>query len=170
MPKAKVISHFVKDLIDDRSSHQKCSVTKGVLRKFTQFTGKHLGQSLFFNKVAGLNFCEFCEKFLRTPFLQNISDCFCIEIWQITCCLKDLRTLLKPLQFVYYSNRTPYLELHSPTKSVLPDVPHKYKKGTLFYKYFLNFLMFLFRLHISKLNSIIKPQRREYFIQSVQLT
>ena len=129
MPKAKVISHFVKDLIDDRSSHQKCSVTKGVLRKFTQFTGKHLGQSLFFNKVAGLNFCEFCEKFLRTPFLQNISDCFCIEIWQITCCLKDLRTLLKPLQFVYYSNRTPYLELHSPTKRFLPDVLHKYKKA-----------------------------------------
>ena len=30
--------------------------------------------------------------------------------------------------------------------------------------------MFLFRLHISKLNSIIKPKRRECLIQSVQLT
>ena len=45
---------------------------KGVLRNLTKFTGKHLCQSLFFNKVAGRNFikkealvqvfsCEFCE-------------------------------------------------------------------------------------------------------------
>ena len=50
---------------------------KGVLRNYAKFTGKHLRQSLFFNKVAGLrpeasNFtkeeavafvfsCEFCE-------------------------------------------------------------------------------------------------------------
>ena len=27
---------------------------KGVLRNFTKFTGKHLSQSFFFNKVAGL--------------------------------------------------------------------------------------------------------------------
>ena len=53
MPKAKVISHFVKDLIDDRSSLWKCSVGKGVLRNFAKFTGKHLGLSFFFNKVAG---------------------------------------------------------------------------------------------------------------------
>ena len=55
MPKGKVISHFVKGLIDDRSGHRECSVTKGVLRKFAKFTRKHLGQSLFFNKVAGLS-------------------------------------------------------------------------------------------------------------------
>ena len=28
---------------------------KGVLRNFTKFTGKHLNQSLFFNKVAALS-------------------------------------------------------------------------------------------------------------------
>ena len=33
---------------------QRCSVKKGVLRNLTKFTGKHLCQSLFFNKVAGL--------------------------------------------------------------------------------------------------------------------
>ena len=33
---------------------------KGVIRNFAKFTGKHLCQSLFFNKVAG-------------PFLQNTS-------------------------------------------------------------------------------------------------
>ena len=35
-----------------KSSHQRCSVKKGVLRNFAKFTGKHLCQSLFFNKVA----------------------------------------------------------------------------------------------------------------------
>ena len=37
---------------------------KGALRNFAKFTRKHLCQSLFFNKVAGLRpdvSCEFCE-------------------------------------------------------------------------------------------------------------
>ena len=33
---------------------QRCSIKKNVLRNFTKFTGKHLCQSLFFNKVTGL--------------------------------------------------------------------------------------------------------------------
>ena len=37
-----------------RKCHQMCSVKKGVLTNFTEFTGKHLYQSLRFNKVAGL--------------------------------------------------------------------------------------------------------------------
>ena len=37
-----------------RSSHQRCSMKKGVLRNLTKFTGKHLCQSLFFNKVTDL--------------------------------------------------------------------------------------------------------------------
>ena len=37
-----------------RSNHQRCSREKGVLKNFTELTGKHLCQSLFFNKVAGL--------------------------------------------------------------------------------------------------------------------
>ena len=59
---------------------------KGALRKFTKFTGKHLYQSLFFNKTARLRpaillkkrpwercfFVNFA-KFLRTLFLQNTS-------------------------------------------------------------------------------------------------
>ena len=52
----------------------------GVLENFAKFTGKHLCQSLFFNKVAGLVlvtllktttleqvfFCKFCEIFKNT--------------------------------------------------------------------------------------------------------
>ena len=36
-----------------RSSHQRCSVRKGIFRDFAKFTVKYLCQSLFFNKVAG---------------------------------------------------------------------------------------------------------------------
>ena len=32
---------------------QSCSVKKSVLKNIAKFTGKHLCQSLFFNKVAG---------------------------------------------------------------------------------------------------------------------
>ena len=44
---------ILKDLID-RKSHRTCSARKAVLRNFAKFTGKHLRQSLFFDKVAML--------------------------------------------------------------------------------------------------------------------
>ena len=57
-----------------RSSHLELFCKKCVLRNFAKVTGKHLCQSLFFNKIVGLacNFikketlaqvfpCEFCE-------------------------------------------------------------------------------------------------------------
>ena len=37
-----------------RSSCPEVLCEKGVLRNFAKFTGKHLCQSLFFNKVTGL--------------------------------------------------------------------------------------------------------------------
>ena len=37
---------------------------KGVLRNFAKFTGKHLYQNLFFNKVAGLRLIDFEEIFV----------------------------------------------------------------------------------------------------------
>ena len=51
-----------------RSNHRRCSVRKGLLRNFAKFAGKHLCQSLVFNKVADLR-----QKFWRTLFLQNTS-------------------------------------------------------------------------------------------------
>ena len=47
---------------------------KGVLENLTKFTGKHLCQSLFFNKVAGLRHSFFSVNFadfLRTPFFKE---------------------------------------------------------------------------------------------------
>ena len=46
-------SYFLSSILS-RSSHRRRSIEKDVLKNFEKFTGKHLFQSLFFNKVAGL--------------------------------------------------------------------------------------------------------------------
>ena len=53
------------------SSHQRCFVKKDVLINFAKFAGKHLCQSLFFNKVAGLEFCETSKNNFSTLHLQT---------------------------------------------------------------------------------------------------
>ena len=70
-----------------RSSHQRCSIKKIVLKNFTKFTGKHLCQSIFFNKVADLRPATLSKRrlwhryfpvnfviFSRKPFSQNTSE------------------------------------------------------------------------------------------------
>ena len=55
---------FVLLLNLHRSSHQRCSVKKGILRNFVKFTGKCLWRSLFLSKkdtLAQLHSWEFCE-------------------------------------------------------------------------------------------------------------
>ena len=68
-----------------RNNHLRCSVNRSVLWSFIKFTGEHLCQCPFFNKVAGCNFikketlaqvfsCEFYEIskrifFNRTPLV-----------------------------------------------------------------------------------------------------
>ena len=62
-----------------RSSRPEVFCKKGVLTDFAKFTGKHLCQRLFFNKVAGLlkkSLSHRCfpvnfAKFLRTPFFSR---------------------------------------------------------------------------------------------------
>ena len=44
-----------------RNSRPEVFCEKGVLRNFAQFRGKHLCESLFFNKVAG-RACNFIKK------------------------------------------------------------------------------------------------------------
>ena len=48
-PLYKEFSLIKDDNTRDRSSNLRCSVTKGVIRNFVKFTGKHLCQSLFFS-------------------------------------------------------------------------------------------------------------------------
>ena len=70
--------------MNSRSSQQRYSVMKVVLKNFAKYKGKYLCQSLFFNKFAGLRpatllkkrlwhrcFPVNSAKFLRTPFLQD---------------------------------------------------------------------------------------------------
>ena len=57
-PEDKSSSNFGNLMIDEnivrRNSRPEVFCKKGVLRNFAKFTGKHLRQSRFFNKVAGL--------------------------------------------------------------------------------------------------------------------
>ena len=81
--------HNVSHIPKGRSSHLRCSVKKGVLKNFANFTGKHLCLSLFFNKVADLRlrpatllkkklqhrcFPVKFTKLLRTSYLKNICE------------------------------------------------------------------------------------------------
>ena len=75
-------------MILNRSTHQRCSIKKGVLRNFAKFTWKYLYQGLFLIKTQALSprpatllkkrlwrkcFPVNFVKFLTTPFLQNTS-------------------------------------------------------------------------------------------------
>ena len=50
----KFLRLLLKDRTFCRSSRSEVFCKKGVLENFTKFTGKHLCQSLIFNKVSGL--------------------------------------------------------------------------------------------------------------------
>ena len=60
-----------------RSSHQRCFILKGVLRKFEKFTGKNLCQSLFLIKfikketLAQIFSWEFCKISKNTFFIEQ---------------------------------------------------------------------------------------------------
>ena len=78
-----------------RSIHWSCSVKKGVLRNFANFTGKQLWWSLF---LTGLKACNFIKKrlqhrcfplefkkFLRTPNLKSENDYFWNLFFHLDC-------------------------------------------------------------------------------------
>ena len=60
----------------NRSSHRTCSVKRGILRNFANFTRKHLWQSLFYTKetLAQAFSCEFCEISKNTFFYRTPPD------------------------------------------------------------------------------------------------
>ena len=57
-----------------RGIHQRCSRKKGVLTNLAKFTGKHLCQTLFFNKVAGQRpeACQFCKFCTSIFFMEHL--------------------------------------------------------------------------------------------------
>ena len=89
---------FATGICIRRSSRPEVFCVKGLLRNFTEFTGKHLCQSLFFNKVAGLRPATLLKKrlwhrflwilwnFWEHLFLKNTTGgCFCIRTDQSAC-------------------------------------------------------------------------------------
>ena len=74
--------HFSEPANTLRNSHRRCFVRKGVLRNFTKFTGKHLCQSPFLNKVA-----RFCWDFYLLFPRSNLAK---ITVWK-----NEVKVLLK---------------------------------------------------------------------------
>ena len=55
LQKKLLVIYFIKYSRQTATAQkQRCSMKKSVLRNFINFTGKHLCQSLFFNKIADL--------------------------------------------------------------------------------------------------------------------
>ena len=63
---------LLQALTSDRSSHQRCSVRKGVLRNFGKFTEKYLCQSFIFKKenLAQVFSFKFCAISKNTFFTE----------------------------------------------------------------------------------------------------
>ena len=80
----KLILHFLEKIRTDPVA-QKCSlIEKCVLRNFAKLTGKHLCQSLFSNKVAGLRPATLLKKrpwhrWFSVNFAKSLRASFLIE-------------------------------------------------------------------------------------------
>ena len=81
--------------INKRSSRPKVFRKKGALRNFTKFTGKHLCQSLFFNKLikketlAQVFFCEFCE-ISKNTFFYRTYPVAASTFDYLVCCISEI--------------------------------------------------------------------------------
>ena len=100
-----------------RSSHQRCSVRKGVVGNFGKFTEQHLCQSLLFNKVAGLNLQLYWKRdpgtgifrWILRNFLEHLfcktppGHCFCIwfslHIYWVVTVIENKKKLLIQSRF-----------------------------------------------------------------------
>ena len=106
-----------------RSSRPEVSCKKGVLGNFAKFTGQHLCQNLFFNKVVGLRPANLLKKrlwhscfpvnfaeFLRTPFLTEHHRWLLLNAKVFTC---KILIATKKRSFVWETSSFPsYQELH----------------------------------------------------------
>ena len=100
-------------LLKGRSSRPEVFCKKGFLENIAKFTGKHLCQGLFFNKVW--NFikketleqvfsCVLCEIFKNTLFIENLR-------WNKTMCLRKIWDW-KPLKKQQWALSKSYLFLY----------------------------------------------------------
>ena len=60
---------------------QRCSVKKNILRNFAKFTGKHLCEGLFFNKVESLRQWRLAQVFSCEFCIISKITCFTGHLW-----------------------------------------------------------------------------------------
>ena len=65
------------DICSFRSSHQRCSMKKCVLKNFTKFTEKHLRQSLYSNLPQTSEFCEIFKNSFFREYLWWLLQLIC---------------------------------------------------------------------------------------------
>ena len=79
-PNFVLLQHIVvQKQVKNKKQPPEVSLRKGVPRNFKKFTGKHLCQSLHFNKVAGLA-CKLACNFIKIETLTQVFSCEFSEI------------------------------------------------------------------------------------------
>ena len=69
---AAYLFQSISTFYEFRNSRPEVFCKKDVLRNFAKFTGKHLRQSLFFNKLWTQGFsCEFCDAYINKCTAKN---------------------------------------------------------------------------------------------------
>ena len=72
----------------NRCSHRRCSVKKGVLKSFANFTGKHLWWSLFLIKLEAFRPVSLLKRLQYRCFPAN--DCFYIKQFYVIFIMKKI--------------------------------------------------------------------------------
>ena len=105
-PKVFYEKGVLRNFADFRSSLPEVFYKKGVLRNYAKFTGKHVCQRLFFNKVADLRPATLLKKslwpkvcnFIKKESLPQVFSCEFCEISRNTFFTEHLRRLLLKFQ------------------------------------------------------------------------
>ena len=107
-----------------RSSRPEVFCKKGVLKNFAKFTGKHLCQNLFFNKVAGLRPATLLKnrlwhRYFPVNFAKSLRKSFFIEqLWWLL--------LTKPLKKSFpmrYCMKLVHMSTKNESKGILTFCP-----------------------------------------------
>ena len=126
---------IIQGLVLLRSSRPDVFCKKDVLKNFSKFTGKHLCQSLFFNKVAGLRPATLLKK-------KTLAQVFPCEYYKIS---KNT-----------FSYRTPLVA--ASVYSILVWLPFKNKELQFYILYFNN-LKLTCKIFL-KLNKLVKQGKK----------